>query len=381
MKKISIIGGGIAGLTAANALKRAGFYPEVFEAAPEIKAVGAGIVLAANAMKALNHIGLEAEAIKRGKLVPQFTIYDVAGRAIMRTDSTSIAKQYGNDNFAIHRADLHDLLLSFAHDIPIFTRHQAIDFIPKPHSVVIHFKDGTQHETDYLIVADGIHSAIRQKLIPDAKPRYAGYTCWRAVIEAPSLPIEESSETWGSGRRFGIVPIGNNKIYWFACMNASEGDATIKRYTIDNLREYFKDFHTEVTEVLWATQNTPLIHNDLYDLKPLSRFAFGSLLFIGDAAHATTPNLGQGACQAIEDGVILAEMLLKNTNDIPTAFKKFEERRLDRTRYIIQTSRQLGALAQLSHPLLAYLRNGILRSLPESSKRKQFRKLFEVNFE
>ncbi len=379
MVRITIIGGGIAGLTCAIALKQAGFQPEIVEAAPNISAVGAGLVLAANAMKALKHISIEEDVVNKGRLLPAFSIYDSGGKVIMRTDSISLSQKYGVDNFAIHRADLHSLLLSKTNDLIVNTNRQAVDFIQKPDSVIIHFKDGTQLETDFLIVADGIHSAIRQKLIPNSLPRYAGYTCWRAVIESSNLKITETSETWGTEGRFGIVPLKENKIYWFACINAPEKDEKMKKFTISDLRIHFKHFHPTIPDVLWETPNEALIHNDILDIKPLSQFAHGRIVLIGDAAHATTPNLGQGACQAIEDAVILGEMMKKNA-DIRTAFLQFEQKRLGRTRYIVNTSRRLGELAQTSNSFAASLRNFFFRLIPESVSRQQFKKLYDITF-
>lgn len=379
MVKIVIIGGGIAGLTTAIALKQAGFQPEIFEAAPQIRAVGAGLVLAANAMKALKHIGIESEIIERGNALPAFVIYDSGGKIIMKTDSISLSQKYGTDNFTIHRADLHAVLLSKAKNLSINLNRQAVDFIQKPDSVIIHFKDGAQLETDFLIVADGIHSAIRQKLIPGSTPRYAGYTCWRAVIDNSRLKITETSETWGVEGRFGIVPLKGNKIYWFACINAPENDLKMKKMGVSDLRIHFKHFHPAVPDILWETSDEALIHNDILDIKPLNRFAYGRILLVGDAAHATTPNMGQGACQAIEDAVTLGAILKQNP-DLPAVFRLYEQKRLARTRYIINTSRNLGSLAQTRNPILATLRNFLFRLIPESFSRLQFKKLYDISF-
>ncbi|MEO6231653.1 MAG: FAD-dependent monooxygenase, partial [Ferruginibacter sp.] len=305
-KKFTIIGGGIAGLTTAIALQKIGITATVFEAAPCYKPVGAGLGLAANAIKAFQELSMADEVIQQGRLLPGFTIYDQRGKPITKTDSRRMSEKFGIDNFTIDRTALQSLLLSKLDIENIHTNKQVTNMEETGKSLTLTFSDGTTHETDFLIVADGINSAIRQLLIPGSKPRYAGYTCWRAIIDNSNLNLSETSETWGSKGRFGIVPLANNKIYWFACINAPQNDIAMKQYTINDLQNHFKDFHKPVPDIIAATKNDALIWGDILDIAPIKKYAFENILLIGDAAHATTPNLGQGACQAIEDAVILA---------------------------------------------------------------------------
>ena len=196
--KITILGGGIAGLTAAIALNNIGLKPEIFEAAPNIRAVGAGLGLGANAMIALERLDIRDEVVEHGRILPSFSILDKNGKLITKTDSQKMSNRYGVDNFTIHRAELHRLLLSKIDENSISTNKRAVDFEQSENSVTIFFDDGSQQETEFLIAADGIHSVIRKKLIPDSEPRFAGYTCWRAVIINSSLGLSESSEFRGN---------------------------------------------------------------------------------------------------------------------------------------------------------------------------------------
>lgn len=379
MKRFTIIGGGIAGLTTAIALNKAGIETLIFEAAPEIKAIGAGLVLAANAIKAFQKLGISEEIVTYGRLLPSFSVYNQKGELITRTDSRVISKKNGMDNFTIHRSKLHALLLSKLSADKIQTNKRAIDIEQKGNSIMIKFQDGTSYETDFLIVADGIHSSIRKKLLPDSHPRYSGYTCWRAVIDNTSLKIDESSETWGGKGRFGIVPLAENKIYWFACINANQNDMRMKQFTINDLKNLFVAYHNPIAEILKETKDENLIWNDIIDLKPIRQYAFKNIVLIGDAAHATTPNLGQGACQAIEDAVILADEI-KGDADIAKAFRSFEKRRLKRTHYIVNTSWKIGKVAQLENNILIAIRNFLFGQLPASFNKKQFKRLYEVDF-
>lgn len=375
----TIVGAGIAGLTTAIALKQRGIDTVIFEAVPEIKGIGAGIALAANAMKALQKIGIAGDVIKAGSLLPSFTIYDANGRIINTTDSRSAGEKYGLENLTIHRAALHEVLLSKIDPKCIHTGKRLTDIEQKEDSIVLYFEDGSMHTASYLVAADGIRSAVRQKMLPAAVPRYAGYTCWRAVIDNGLFNLNETSETWDSRGRFGLVPLKENKLYWFACINAPQEDKRMKHFTTGDLYRHFASFHYPVPQVLKATQDEQLVWNDIIDLKPVSRYAFGNILLTGDAAHATTPNLGQGACQAIEDAVILADELVQHANTVQ-AFRSFEKRRIKRTHNIINVSRKIGKMAQLENPFLAGIRNFMLRSLPAKVKERQLRKLYEVDF-
>jgi 2-polyprenyl-6-methoxyphenol hydroxylase-like FAD-dependent oxidoreductase len=373
--KVSIIGAGIAGLTTAIALKKEGITAEVFEAAPQLSAVGAGLGLAPNAIMALSHIGLDEKVVSVGRQLPYFQILDQQGGLISSADSKYVVEKYGIDNFTIHRADLHECLLNELDSHFVHTNKRVVHCRPYRTGAELTFSDGSIHQTDYLIVADGINSAVRKKILPDAKTRYAGYTCWRAVVDAKGLDLEGASETWGAHGRFGIVPLQDGQVYWFACINAAADDPTFKNFGTANLIQHFQGYHAPILQLLDLTPDHALIRNDIYDIQPLKKFAYGRILFIGDAAHATTPNMGQGACQAIEDAVILANEF-KTSSDLEEAFRKFEKKRLKRTSAIISQSRRIGAMAQWSNPIAILLRNWLLKHSPAGLQKKQFEELY-----
>lgn len=378
--KTAIIGGGIAGLSAAIALKRIGIETEVFEAAPEIKPLGAGLGLAANAMKAFRKIGLADDIIAAGHCLSAFTICDEKGRTITHADSREISKKYGLDNFAIHRGRLHEVLLRHLDPATLHAGQRAVDCKVTDEGVTLFFQDGSQYTAGQVIVADGIHSPLRRKLLPQSSPRYAGYTCWRAVIDFPGAEeLQEAIETWGPKGRFGIVPLAGGKVYWFACLNAPANSPEMKAFQVQDLLRVFGGYHSLIPAILRQTKDEQLLWNDICDLEPIRQYAFGRLVLIGDAAHATTPNMGQGACQAIEDAVVLADELQK-AGDFTQAAKRFEARRLARTHWIVNSSLRIGQVAQLENRLLAGLRNQLFRLLPASVNKKQLEKLYAVDF-
>lgn len=373
-----ILGGGIAGLTSAIALKKIGIEAVVMEAASVIKPVGAGLALAANAMRALQKIGISEHVIREGRELNAFSIYDQKGNLISRNDTNPASSQFGISNFTIHRATLHRVLLDQLDPENIFLGKRSVDIESGAEGSLVYFDDGTKIHAKYLIVAEGIHSAIRKKLLPNQKIRYSGYTCWRGIMDNSDLSINETSETWGKNGRFGNTPLSNNQVYWYACINASEPDSTFKNFSKEELEENFKEFHFPIPQVLAGTIPESIIWNDIIDLEPIPNYAFGNTVLIGDAAHATTPNMGQGACMAIEDAAVLMSCLAKNPDPV-IAFQDFEKRRLARTHKIVSDSRRLGVIAQLENPLLIVLRNILFRMIPKKVTKKQLETLYEVD--
>ncbi|MBV6640074.1 MAG: FAD-dependent monooxygenase [Cyclobacteriaceae bacterium] len=372
---ILIIGGGIAGLTMAIGLQQNGIDALIAEAAPEFKPVGAGLVLAANAMKAYQVLGLEKKIAEAGNALNEIDILDHKGKSITSTDLGSIGD--GTPNVAIHRAALHQVLLKElkAENILNGFRSQKISQVGNQYQVT--FENGHSITCDHLISAEGIHAIVRDWAFPGSKLRYSGYTCWRGIAEkADGVALDKATETWGPSGRFGIVPVGDGKVYWFAVKNGPENSEELRSYSKEDLINTFSDYHAPIPALIRDTNPDTIIFNDIIDLKPIPRFAKDNLVLIGDAAHATTPNMGQGACQAIEDAVILADCI-KNGRTVARAFTDFERRRLKRTHQIVNRSWTLGKIGQLENPALINLRNLLLRSMPPSINRKNIEKIYD----
>lgn len=379
--KIAILGGGIGGLTTAIALQKKGYDVKVYEAAPELKALGAGLAIAANAMKAFQHIGIAEKILQEGKMLEYYDIMDEHGKVITRNSPQQFGEKIQSSNFMIHRADLHKTLIAELLPGTLITNKRCKDISQHNQKVNIDFEDGTNAEVDYVIAADGIHSVVRNKLLPDAKTRYAGHTCWRAVIDntIADLDVKKATETWGTKGRFGITPLKGNRIYWYACVDFPQNDARAKAFSTDDLYANFKDYHQPIPQIIQATKNEQLIQGDILDIPPIKKFAFGRILLLGDAAHATTPNLGQGACQAIEDAAYLADLMAKN-KDPEAAFQTFEKMRISRTTFVVNTSWRIGKVAHISNPILAKIRNMVFGLLPESINNKQLKYLLDIEF-
>lgn len=377
--EFAIVGGGVAGLAMAIGLQNIHRDFVLFEQASEVKGIGAGFGLAANAMRALELLGLREEVEKIGHHLHDYNILDNKGEVLVAPDTNALSSQYQQRNFAIHRADLHLYLLSKIEAKHLRLGRKAVRILQHDDSVTVYFDDNTRHTAKSLIIADGVKSPLRQQLVPNSAPRYSGYTCWRATIDNSEILLDKGTETWGKAGRFGMTPLVNGRIYWYACINAAANDNTYRHYTVSDLLAHFGHYHHPIPQVLAQTSDADLIWNDIIDIRPLDHLAYGNALLIGDAGHATTPNMGQGACQALEDVVVLLDEL-KKTKSTQAAFISFEKRRLKRTRYITDTSAFIGKVAQWENPALIFFRNKLLKALPTRISQQKLNKLLSVDF-
>jgi len=378
-----VVGAGIGGLCAAIALRKIGIDARVYESKPEIRFAGAGLGIGANAVEALQRLGVVDEVLRAGKTLDELRIVTPEGKLLQRTESAAISRKYGPANVAIDRGRLLELLLgALGPEQVVFAAKTCSRFEQHGSGVKVWFEDGTTEEADLLIGADGIHSVIRSALLPGAKPRYAGYTCWRAVVEADprTIPYDPNVfiETWGRRGRFGLVPLADDRVYWFACVNAQQArDPVFFSYTANDLAKRFEGYREPIPGLLRLSSERPLLHHDIYQLPPIRRFAFGRIALLGDAAHAMTPNMGQGAGQAVEDAVVLA-FCLGNARTPEEALRAYERERIGRTSRIARMSDRLGRAAQLDGRVSVALRDALFPLVPEALLEKQMQYLYEA---
>jgi len=374
-----LVGGGISGLTAALALIQLGHSVRVFEAAADLREVGAGVVLGTNAMRALDALGVHDAVRAAGSEVMGMRLCESTGRVIRDVSVAKLVEQAGYSNVAIHRAELQRILLEHLPEGTVRTGAVFERFEQQGSAVIAHFEGGSMVNGDGLVGADGLRSRVRLQMMPESKPRFAGYTCWRGVIDGSALRLEagRAVECWGETGRFGFVPIGAGRVYWFACVNSpAPNDPGYRRWRMEDLRRHFGGFQSPVPDLLARTSDEQLLWNDISDIKPLKTFAYGRVLLTGDAAHATTPNLGQGAGQAVEDAAMLTRCLREDM-DVENAFRAFDEQRRPRTTKIVKMSWQLGKVAQFESAWLGKLRNLLMRWTPERVSERQMAFLYE----
>jgi 2-heptyl-3-hydroxy-4(1H)-quinolone synthase len=370
---VLIVGGGIAGLATAAGLARAGIECEIVEHAEAWKPVGAGIVLGVNAMRVMKTLGLEEEVAACGARLGRGGITDQAGRALGATDFSLMEPEFG-PTIALQRASLHAVLKQAATDVPVSLGTSIESIVQHADHVDARLTDGSEKRYDLVIGADGLRSRVREMLFGDERIVYSGYTCWRFVVPAPFEAVD-LCEMWGRGKRFGIAPVGDDRIYCFAVANAPPRQADPADGRLERFRARFAEFAGQVPHLLDALHAPEeLIHNDLEELAT-GPWHEGRVGLIGDAAHAMTPNMGQGAAMALEDSMVLVELLRARVSSVPDVLAQLHARRAKRVRWVQGQSRRIGRIGQLENGLACRLRNGILRWVPDGANARVLRQM------
>ncbi len=369
---IDIIGGGIGGLTAGIAFKRKGYKVRVFEQATEIKNVGAGIILANNAMQVYKELGLSTKISTKGNRVSAIDIVDENFKTISETSLSVFEKKYELKNIAIHRGVLQKILIDEFTKDELFLGHELEAMELGNKNTVLKFKNDTSYLSEITIGADGIYSKVREIAFKTVEIRKANQLCWRGVLnfELSQEYMHKAIESWGKSTRFGFVKIDEESVYWYALKSEARNN-----FNTDLDINDFKEYNSLVIEMMNKTENIHM--SEISDIKPFKKWNVGTVCLLGDAAHATTPNLGQGACQAIEDAYVLAACFEKY-KEVKNAFKAFETVRIKKAHSVVNMSWQLGKIAHLSNPLLMKIRNLLLKKIPKSIHKKQMASLFKL---
>jgi len=314
--------------------------------------VGAGIVLAPNAIQLLARMGVDIKSA--GYPITKFRVTDVNGKTIQQSDFSRFSTSIGNA-FAFDRAELHKALLAALPSdlVQLGQPYRAADW----------------RETDEVLIgADGIYSEVRQAVTGGkGMVHYSGQTCWRGICPNPG--ITEVQEYWGGATRIGVVALKGNRIYVFLVKACASG--VPREHSLAAIRSEFAKFADPVPAVLDSLDGTHLLHHDLEELaRPI--WGRGKALLIGDAAHAMTPNLGQGAGMAIEDAVVLPQVM--GSADPAGALKRIRHERVSQLQ---RSSRLLGKLAHWQRPWACELRNAFLRAVPQRMSDSGYQRMIE----
>ncbi|MFE9483764.1 FAD-dependent oxidoreductase [Streptomyces spororaveus] len=377
-----VVGAGIGGLTSAVALHRRGWRVTVCERAPEPPVTGAGIGLAPNALRALDAVGVDVSRAIGGAVPASMGVRRPDGRWLTRAGTADMTARYGRAPLAVPRRALTAALAAALP--PSAVRHGTEvtgvdDAGDRPR---VRTAGGPDLRADLVVAADGIHSPLRRAYFP-AHPglHYLGETAWRTIVDAPDLRIPAMSETWGRGRRFGVTPLVDGRYYLYATAVVPPDTRFADPRT--ELRQRFGAWHEPIPALLERVGRldpADVLRNDLYDLAaPLPRLHHGRIAWLGDAAHAMAPNLGQGGCQAIEDAVVLAHLLPagERTDDgdgadradhgdaaVQAALAAYTAARRDRTDAVRLRARRVGRLGVLRAPVAVAARDLAVRATP-----------------
>ena len=374
-----IIGGGIAGLTAAIALQQRGIAALVCEAAPQILPLGAGIWMAPNAMQVFDRLGVAAKINAGGVPLQAIEVVDGQMRPIMRTDQARIRQRFGYSTTAIRRATLQQILLAEIDPARVLLGKTWTNLVEDAAGVSVTFADGNTLRGAFVVGADGIHSPIREHLFPGVRPSGTGHLVWRGMskIHLDAHFKKAIREAWMNGLRFGFSEIEDGLVDWFAAVPGSFGGE--RAGLLARLQAAFRGFAYPVPAILAAANEPAIIKNEVMDFDPLPRWHRGRTCLIGDAAHATTPYMGQGGCQAVEDAYTLALAMEQHPEAPAQAFAAMQELRRAKARHIVRTSRLLGRVGYLAGPAGA-LRNFAMRAAPQWVTERQFCEVYALNY-
>jgi salicylate hydroxylase len=363
MTRVAIIGGGIGGLTAANALTQAGIEVTVYEATAELKEIGAGVALHPNAMKVLRALGAE-EDVRRvaGRSEWQVMRNWKTGRVIGKTSRQQQVATFGTAGATVHRADLLDVL---AGTLPagIVTLDKRCTVVrPDGDIAVARFADGSEIEADIIVGADGIHSSVRASLFGPDAPRFTGKICYRSVVPTGAVrgtrPSTEIAQWLGPHGTIVLYPMRGEELINIVCHYDDDDyrhESWIAECSREEVLERYAGWHESLLR-LFAAADT-WYKWALYDRDPIPQWTRGRVTVLGDAAHPMLPYLGQGACQAIEDGAVLARALSVEVSDPLTALARYERTRRPRASRVVLTSRERGQSNHLTSRWAAWRRD------------------------
>lgn len=342
--KALVVGGGIGGLTAAIALRQKGIDVDLIEINPEFSVYGVGIIQPNNVLRALNQIGLAHQCIELGSAFPGWRIFDAAGNWIMDAPNATTAAPNFPPNNGITRPDLQRVLseAAYAHGTNIRLGTKVADFVDTGDRVDVTCSDGSQGSYDLVVASDGVYSDMRQRLFPGApKPEFTGQAVWRYNFPRPA-GMDWGEIHAGPKSKVGLTPMQPHLMYMFL-VSSEPGNPWMPKDELANLmRARLEGFSGRIAEMgEHITDPNGVVYKPMENLIMPAPWYKGRVLIIGDAAHATTPHLAQGAAMAIEDAVLLAD-LMDRAASFDSALVEFMQRRFERGKFVVETSDQIA---------------------------------------
>lgn len=364
-----VVGGGIGGLAAAVGLHRIGWRVTVLERGPEPREAGAGISLLTNAQRALDALGVGAAVRDAAAFMAPGGegLRLASGRRLQQPADPAFLREHGLSLAVLTRPALHGILRAALPDGALRTGAEVTRVVDLGDgaAAVHRTPDGERSERgDVVVAADGAFSRIRRALWPEVPPPvHSGHSVWRGIAEGVDGVAEPGGSSWGRGLEFGRMPLGGDRVYWFAVANTPEGHRFPDEYA--EVRRRFGGWHDPVPALIAATPPDRVLRHDVFELaSPLPSYVSGRVAVLGDAAHAMTSDLGQGACQALEDAAVLCAALAAGGDDVADALDAYDRQRRPRSQAIAAASRGMGELKLTERRWRLLRRNARMRRTP-----------------
>lgn len=342
--KAIITGGGIGGLSAAIALKRCGIETEVFEAVKEIKPVGAAISIWPNGVKCLNWLGMKDELRALGGQMDSMAYREhVHGQTLTEFSLAPLIKSVGERPFPVARAALQEMLLNTYGRSDVNFGQRVVRVEQDEHGVTAWFDSGHVARGDVLIAADGTHSVVRPQVLGfTTERRYAGYVNWNGLvaIDESIAPARQWTTYVGEGKRVSLMPVAGNRFYFFFDVPLPKGLAQDRASARADLQRYFSGWAAPVQKLIAQLDPTMINRVEIHDIDPFEQLVRGRVALLGDAAHSTTPDIGQGGCAAMEDAVVLAMTLQSHSLGVEDALLRYQQRRAYRVKDLVLKARK-----------------------------------------
>ncbi|WP_008313210.1 FAD-dependent urate hydroxylase HpxO [Leptolyngbya sp. PCC 6406] len=350
--KIVVIGAGIGGLTAGIALTQAGFEVEIYDRVRELRPVGAGISLWSNGVKVLNRLGLGQRMAAIGGQMNRMAYRDKTGTLLNDIDLLPLMEKVEQRPYPVARADLQAMLLD-AFPGEVHLNHRCIEVEQTGDGVTAVFENGHRATGDLLVAADGVRSQIREQVLGyQVEPQYGGYVNWNGLV-ATSEDLAPR-DCWviyvGDHQRASLMPVGGDRFYFFFDIPLPKGTPAEPEQYRAVLSEHFQGWAEPVQRLIERMDPTTVARPEIHDVGPIDRLVRGRVVLLGDAAHATCPDLGQGGCQAMEDGLVLAQYLMTTNMGLAYALGRYEGERKERTSAVVTKARKRAEMIHGKDP-------------------------------
>lgn len=368
--KVIILGVGIGGICASIAFARAGIDHELYEQASGFTDAGAGIQVWLKGMRVLERLGVADHVRQSGASVHLHQFFNQKGQPLYQVPLAELAERYAAPTpVMITRTALIGALSSAIDSANVRFGKKAIDVQEDQDGVTVHFADGHEARGSLVIAADGINSRIRKKILPDVKIRTAGYRYARSLVRHdPPFGANNFTMLIGRGNRFAVGDCGDGQLYWLVGLKKPtiplDGSKDLLK---QDLLRRFRFFPDGVASIIERTPAEELIHHTVRDLEPIDRWGKGRIILLGDAAHATTPNLGRGSGEAMMDAVLLADLLVnanvRDRADIERITVEYSQQRKPGAEQLQKTSWSIGNITSWQSPIMATTRDIIMRTI------------------